>query len=123
MGYPDNVLAGDEQVVLHRHPHWKRLIGPVLILLLATALASFGAAYVNTMDWASNAKTIVSLVILAVWAVVVGWLTVWPFLTWLSRFTPCCTTKCSTPWTATRRRADVAQEDLDTLLTSVGSLS
>ena len=82
MGYPDNVLAGDEQVVLHRHPHWKRLIGPVLILLLATALASFGAAYVNTMDWASNAKTIVSLVILAVWAVVVGWLTVWPFLTW-----------------------------------------
>jgi len=22
------VLAGDEQVVLHRHPYWKRLIGP-----------------------------------------------------------------------------------------------
>lgn len=41
MGYPDNVLAGDEQVVLHRHPHWKRLLGPILILLLATALASF----------------------------------------------------------------------------------
>ena len=28
MGYPDNVLAADERVVLHRHPHWKRLIGP-----------------------------------------------------------------------------------------------
>ncbi|MGV0801080.1 PH domain-containing protein, partial [Mycolicibacterium elephantis] len=27
MGYPDNVLATDEHVVLHRHPHWKRLIG------------------------------------------------------------------------------------------------
>ncbi|MUM28998.1 PH domain-containing protein, partial [Mycobacterium sp. CBMA295] len=22
MGYPENVLANDEQVVLHRHPHW-----------------------------------------------------------------------------------------------------
>ena len=82
VGYPDNVLAGDEQVVLHRHPHWKRLIGPILILLLATALASFAAAWVQTLGWASNAKTVVSLVILAIWLVVVGWLTVWPFLTW-----------------------------------------
>ena len=82
MGYPDNVLAGDEQVVLHRHPHWKRLLGPILILLLATALASFAAAWILTLDWASNTKTVVSLVILAIWLVVVGWLTVWPFLTW-----------------------------------------
>ena len=37
VGYPDNVLAEDEQVVLHRHPHWKRLIGPVLLLILGTA--------------------------------------------------------------------------------------
>lgn len=82
MGYPDNILAGDERVVLHRRPHWKRLIGPVLVLLLATALASFGAAYVNSLNWASNAKTVVSLVIAAIWLVVVGWLTLWPFLTW-----------------------------------------
>lgn len=82
MGYPDNVLAGDEQVVLHRHPHWKRLVGPVLILLLATAAASFAAAYVNATDWASNTKSVVSLVILAVWLVVVGWFTLRPVLAW-----------------------------------------
>ncbi len=84
VGYPDNVLAEDERVVLHRHPHWKRLIGPVLILLVMTALASFGAAYANSLDWAANAKAVVSLVIAAIWLVVVGWLTVWPFLTWLT---------------------------------------
>ena len=39
MGYPDNVLAADERVVLHRHPHWKRLIGPVLILIFAVRLS------------------------------------------------------------------------------------
>ena len=82
VGYPENALAGDEQVVLHRHPHWKRLIGPVLILLVATALASFAAAYVNSLDWDAKAKTVVSLVIAAIWLVVVGWLSLWPFLTW-----------------------------------------
>lgn len=84
MGYPDNVLAGDEQVVLHRHPHWKRLIGAVLVLLLATALASFVAAVVSTTDWDGHAKNIISWVIWAIWLVVVGWLTLWPFLTWLT---------------------------------------
>ncbi len=84
VGYPDNVLARDEQVVLHRHPHWKRLVGPVLILLVMTALASFGAAYVNSLDWDGNATTVVSLVILAIWVVIVGWLSLWPFLTWWS---------------------------------------
>ena len=59
MGYPDNVLADDEQVVLHRHPHWKRLIGPVLILLVRTALAAFAAACRQRTDWDPTAKTVV----------------------------------------------------------------
>lgn len=82
MGYPDNVLAKDEQVVLHRHPHWRRLVGPAAILILVTAVASFGAAVVNNTDWAHNAKTIVSVVIAVIWLVVIGWLTVLPFLSW-----------------------------------------
>jgi hypothetical protein len=82
VGYPDNVLAADERVVLHRHPHWKRLMGPVLVLLLATALAAFGAAVVNHMTWDHTAKNIVMIVIGVVWLVVVGWLVVWPFLNW-----------------------------------------
>jgi len=82
VGYPENVLATDEQVVLHRHPHWKRLIWPVLVLLLVTALAAFGAAVVQQTDWDATAKKVVQLVVLAVWLIVVGWLSVWPFLVW-----------------------------------------
>ncbi len=82
VGYPDNVLANDEQVVLHRHPHWKRLIGPILVLLLATALAAFGAAVVSNTDWEQTAKNVVSVVIGAVWLILVCWLTLWPFLNW-----------------------------------------
>lgn len=84
MPYPDNVLAGSEQVVLHRHPHWKRLIGPVFVLLFATALASFVAAVVNTNDWDANTKKIIFAIIAAIWLVVVGWLTLLPFLGWLT---------------------------------------
>ena len=84
MGYPENVLAKDESVVLHRHPHWKRLIGPALILIVATAAAAFIAGYVNTLHWESTAKNIVFLVIAAVWLILIGWLTVWPFLNWLT---------------------------------------
>ncbi len=84
MGYPDNVLAGDEQVVLHRHPHWKRLIGPVVVLILASAGASFVAAVVNNTDWGPNPKRIIFAVIGAIWLVVIGWLTLWPFLGWLT---------------------------------------
>jgi len=82
MGYPDKVLAAGEHVVIHRHPHWKRLIGPVLILLVVTAIAAFGAGYVNTTDWDETAVNIVMIVIGVVWLIIVVWLTVWPFLNW-----------------------------------------
>ena len=84
MGYPDNVLAEGEHVVLHRHPHWKRLIGPVLALLILTALASFGAAVVSGTGWDVRARQVVSGVIAALWLLLVFWLTVRPFLAWLT---------------------------------------
>lgn len=84
MGYPDNLLADGEHVVLHRHPHWKRLIGPVLALLVSTALAAFLAALVSRTDWQPTARNVVSAVIGAVWLLLAGWLTVRPFLAWFT---------------------------------------
>ena len=84
MGYPDNVLAGDERVVLHRHPHWRRLIGPVFVLLLATAVAGFGLGVVNRMTWDQTAKNIVMIVIGVIWLILIGWLVAWPLLNWRS---------------------------------------
>jgi len=84
VGYPDNVLAADEEVVLHRHPHWKRLIGPVLVLLLTTAVAAFGAAVVSRTGWDPRARQVVSAVLAGVWLLLIGWLTARPFLAWLT---------------------------------------
>jgi uncharacterized membrane protein YdbT with pleckstrin-like domain len=84
VGYPENVLAGDEQVVLHRHPHWQRLIWPALVLILSTGAAAFVAAIVDNTDWQPTAKNVVTIAIGVVWLVLVGWLSVWPFLNWLT---------------------------------------
>ena len=84
MGYPDNVLAQGDEVVLHRHPHWKRLIGPVVALLVITALAAFAAALVSKTGWDPTAKKVLSGVIAAFWLLSSGWLTLRPFLSWLT---------------------------------------
>ncbi|ULE33611.1 PH domain-containing protein [Mycobacterium sp. IDR2000157661] len=84
MAYPENVLAHDEHVVLHRHPHWKRLTVPVLVLMVITAVSALGAGYVSSTNWDTTARQVVLLVILAVWLLIVGWLVVWPFLNWLT---------------------------------------
>ncbi|MCV7379062.1 hypothetical protein BST11_18780 [Mycobacterium alsense] len=84
MSYPDNALAAGEQVVLHRHPHWKGLIGPVVVLVLVTALAAFGSGYLNSTHWSQVAKNVLHGVIWAIWLVIVGWRTLWPFLNWLT---------------------------------------
>ncbi|MBS4729006.1 PH domain-containing protein [Mycobacterium sp. SM1] len=84
MRYPDNALAGDEQVVVHRHPHWRQLTGAVLVFILATAVATFVAAVVNATDWGHTAKNALFGVIWAIWILAVGPLSIRPFLAWLT---------------------------------------
>lgn len=82
MGYPESALAEGEHVVLHRHPHWKRLLGPVFALLVTTALASFAAAVVSRTDWDIRTRQIVIGVIGATWLLLVLSATLRPFLNW-----------------------------------------
>ena len=83
MSYPDNVLAKDEQVVLHSHPHWKRLVGPVLVFIIATGVAAFVTAVVQQRTgWDQTARMIVDGVIWAIWLVLLCWLTLAPVLSW-----------------------------------------
>ncbi|WP_127783862.1 PH domain-containing protein [Rhodococcus sp. X156] len=78
MAYPEDALAPEEQVVLHRHPHWKMLVGPVLALLGTVGLACFLAAALRNQSWAHAGWVV--LAVLA--AAAVGRLTLLPFLRW-----------------------------------------
>ncbi|WP_068154183.1 PH domain-containing protein [Rhodococcus phenolicus] len=83
MGYPEDALAGDEELLLHRHPHWKMLIVPVGILLLTTAVAGFLLGVAGTrLDGA--AAGVLTVAVLVLWAVLVGWRCVAPLVKWLT---------------------------------------
>lgn len=84
MRYPENALAVGEQVVLHHHPHWKRLIRPAAVFVTATGLAAFGSGYLSSTHSDQLAKNVVYGVIWGIWLLVVGWLTLWPFAAWLT---------------------------------------
>ena len=78
MAYPDNLLTEGEQVVLHKHPHWKMLILPVIFFLVVVAAAAFLAALARRQPW--HLAAWIAIVVVAV--VVVVWLTVLPLLRW-----------------------------------------
>jgi uncharacterized membrane protein YdbT with pleckstrin-like domain len=46
MPYPDKLLAEDEEVVRHLHPHWLTLFWPVVRFLLIVGVTSFGTALI-----------------------------------------------------------------------------
>jgi uncharacterized membrane protein YdbT with pleckstrin-like domain len=78
VAYPDDLLVEDEQVVVHRHPHWKMLVVPVVVLLLVVGVASFLAAVVSAQSWAPWGWLGLAVVGLAL----VGRFTVFPVLRW-----------------------------------------
>ena len=78
VAYPDDLLVEDEQVVVHRHPHWKMLVVPVVVLLLVVGFTSFLAAVVSAQSWALWAWLGLAVAGLAL----VGRFTVFPVLRW-----------------------------------------
>ncbi|MGW1057188.1 PH domain-containing protein [Micromonospora rubida] len=80
MAFPEDVLTEDEHVVLHLHPHWKALVRPVLVLVLA--VAAVVAAWLLLPD--GEASTIAMYVVAGLALLLVLWLGLWPFLVWRS---------------------------------------
>ena len=60
MPYPDKLLAEDEEVVRHLHPHWLTLVRPVLVLLLVVGGTSFGAALVPAGAWQGTVRSVLA---------------------------------------------------------------
>lgn len=78
MGFPESVLTKDEHVVLNLHPHWKALIRPVFVLLVAVAAVAAAAVFLPRAGWARSA--LVAVAVVAV--VLVALLAFWPWLRW-----------------------------------------
>ncbi|MFI9506582.1 PH domain-containing protein [Nocardia sp. NPDC052566] len=84
MGYPEDVLAPDEQLILHRHPHWKMLFWPIVTLIVVTALAGFGAGVASRKIDDPAVRMGVLIAILAVWLVIIVWRCAARIISWKS---------------------------------------
>jgi uncharacterized membrane protein YdbT with pleckstrin-like domain len=78
MAYPDDLLVPGEQVVVHRRPHWKVLVVPVLAFLSVVAAGTFLAALIRNQSWATWGW----LALAGVGLVLVLWWTVVPVVRW-----------------------------------------
>ena len=78
MPYPDQLLADDEKVVRHLHPHWITLVRPVFFFVLVVGGGAFLAAIVPNRSW----RDVAWIAIAAVAAILLVWLSVIPFLAW-----------------------------------------
>jgi len=76
VAFPDRLLAEDEEVVLHLHPHWKVLVFPVAVFIITAGLAGFAAAVIDiaAVRWA--------IVVVAIGVIL--WFTVRPAIVWAS---------------------------------------
>lgn len=81
MGYPEDALAEDEELLLHCHPHWKMLIGPAVVFILSSAVAGFAFGFAGS-KLSDTALTVVTIVIAVAWIAVVAWRSLGPFLRW-----------------------------------------
>lgn len=78
MAFPEDILTSDEHVVMHLHPHWREMVRPVLVLLLAVAAVVAGWLFLPE----GGAGEIGLYVIGGVALVLVCWLTLWPWIVW-----------------------------------------
>ena len=78
MAYPDALLGEHEHVVVHKHPHWKMLVLPVLVLLVAVGGGAYLAALVAPTTWHLPAWIALGVV----GGVLVLWFTVAPLVRW-----------------------------------------
>jgi uncharacterized membrane protein YdbT with pleckstrin-like domain len=82
VGFPEDILTDDEHVVLNLHPHWMRLVGPVLAGAAVLAVAVLGVFYMpDALGFAQ--KPAQYLVIIAAVAGLF-YLTVLPWLRWIT---------------------------------------
>jgi uncharacterized membrane protein YdbT with pleckstrin-like domain len=77
--YPEKVLANDEQVVEHLHPHWITLVPATLWLIVICAAAGIGVYFAPDNG---TGRTVVLILIAVVGVVLLCWLTFAPWIRW-----------------------------------------
>jgi uncharacterized membrane protein YdbT with pleckstrin-like domain len=79
VAYPEKVLANDEQVVAHLHPHWITLVPATLWFAVICVAAGAGIAFAPSSGTAHSAAIIA---IVVVGLILLCWLSFAPWVRW-----------------------------------------
>ncbi|MFT4201801.1 PH domain-containing protein [Gordonia sp. (in: high G+C Gram-positive bacteria)] len=82
MGYPEQNLAPGEAVVLHRHPHWKLMVGPFLLFAIVTLLAGILAGIITGSTLTGGGRTAAFTAVAVLWGLALFWCVVRPLVSW-----------------------------------------
>jgi uncharacterized membrane protein YdbT with pleckstrin-like domain len=80
VAYPEKILAEDERVVAHLHPHWITLVSAVFWFIVICGAA--GAAIAYLPEGGAHTPLLIAIVVIAV--ILLSWLTLSPLVTWRS---------------------------------------
>lgn len=78
MGFPEDLLTEGERIVIHKHPHWKMLLLPYLVLVVTAAVGIYLAVLADGQSWRGIAWSVIGAVAL----IVIAWLFLVPFVRW-----------------------------------------
>ncbi|MCW2539227.1 MAG: uncharacterized protein JWN95_952 [Frankiales bacterium] len=84
MAFPEKLLAEDEEIVEHLHPHWLTLVPAVLSFIVVCALAGVAIAFLPDSTDHHNAHQYLLIAIIVVGLVLILWFTLAPVLRWRS---------------------------------------
>jgi membrane protein YdbS with pleckstrin-like domain len=78
VAYPDDLLSDGERVVIHKHPHWKMLLLPYIVLILTLGVGIWLAILAQDLSWSTAAFIAIGAVAL----ILIVWLFFVPFVRW-----------------------------------------
>jgi uncharacterized membrane protein YdbT with pleckstrin-like domain len=80
MGFPENILDADEHVIRNLRPHWRKVVGPIVLAPIVVGLASFGIASLS----GKGTQGVLRWVIVGAALIILLWWSVRPWLFWLT---------------------------------------
>ncbi|MQA08626.1 MAG: PH domain-containing protein [Pseudonocardiaceae bacterium] len=80
MAYPDDLLSDYEHVVLHKHPHWKALLLPVLVFLITVGGGIWLVLLARDLGEPWDMVSLIAIGVVAL--ILLIWLFLAPFVRW-----------------------------------------
>lgn len=84
MSYPDRLLAEDEEVIEHLHPHWLTLVPAVASFIVICGLSGAGIAFLPGSAQHPGLHRWLLLAVFVVALILLLWLTIVPVIGWRS---------------------------------------